>query len=157
MNEALDMGFCLRRFVCPSEMLTTHLSQPREKIEDMSIVVHQCSSNYISAEKKCKGKNSLIFAWKSKWRKRSLESTDDLRAKIKLTKIWLLRANWISHFWRTISIITTEICLLVCNSVCTSRKGQLTNQTVWHFEYTKLHRIPFRFYQKSPASMSPIM
>ena len=144
----------------------------------MSIVVHQCSSNYISAEKKCKGKNSLIFEWKSKWRKRSFELTEQLNkchpvpvntpkkkhAPFQIEwnhefrrKGSLLRANWISHFWRTISIITTEICLLVCNSVCTSRKGQLTNQTVWHFEYTKLHRIPFRFYQKSPASKSPIM
>jgi len=42
----------------------------------MSIVVHQCSSNYISAEKKCKSKKSLIFAWKSKWRKRSFELTE---------------------------------------------------------------------------------
>jgi hypothetical protein len=62
-----DIGKSKRKDICASieRCYIAHLSQPCEKIEDMSVVIHQCSSIYISEDKSHKGKK-LSTTWKPK-------------------------------------------------------------------------------------------
>jgi hypothetical protein len=50
----MDIGYSEPTEICASIKICyiAHLSQPCEEIEDMSKVIHQCSSNYISEDKK---------------------------------------------------------------------------------------------------------
>jgi hypothetical protein len=62
-----DIGKSKHKDICASieRCYIAHLSQPCEKIEDMSVVIQQCSSIYISEDKRHKGKN-LSTTWKPK-------------------------------------------------------------------------------------------